>query len=504
MLSNNIDHDLHFLTDEIPEKPLEKFSFVGNIDHWTDHTTTEVLHLSENKKPVIIALAGPSCGGKGEATQRLTKSLSTKNKKVLNFSTDLFYKGISQMIMEKVLPNYPFIPPADYPIINQQVREIIKNHPFDQKFSEENISAIGQFLITKHNFPIDSMSDLNQNIHREFSRIDFDTPDAINLDQIDSILTDIKSGQKTNLPNYSMKFSEPTEDQEIDPTDYDIIIMEGIYALNEKIANHADIKSFIEVPNKAHLLLRRLFRDVVGPNARSSFTPETALMINLRIVMPAAQKHILPTRKNAGSICENPHTLPEAVNTSYCEVQDKIKISKNELPNVWRKIIDQKGYQMIDKTNQTDYYMADDTLASPDSEDYQKYILRIREEKGQIDLVYKGPRFLNTKNKIIRPAETLVKKEEFGTHYHNAKELLQDFELSGFKTLATIKKKRVTFQKNGVILIIDYVDKLGYYIEFITDDEKNIPEINKLKKELELEHHISVGPYIDQMVQNQA
>lgn len=496
--------DIHFLTDQNLEQTNYEADFQGNLEEWTSHVTTETVEKLSTDHPVIIALAGPSCGGKGEATERLTKNLTKQNKKVLNFSTDHFYKGISQMIMEKILPDYPTIPKNSYPQIFAQVRDIIKNSPFDQKFSAQNLSKIEQNLSKEFNLPTAILSEIKTKIITEFSKIDFDTPEAVNLNEVAKFLENFKKGIPTTLPSYSMKQSEPVTGTNIDPKDFDLAIMEGIYALHPSLTKLAHLKSFIEVPNHVHLLLRRLFRDVVGPNARSSFTPETALMINLRIVMPAAIKHILPTRAHADSICQNPHTLPEAVNTSYCEVQDKIKTSKSELPIIWKKIIEHENYKLIDKTNQTDYYLVDQKMTAPDKEDYQKYILRLREEKDQIDLVYKGPRFLNTKNKIIRPAETLIKKEEFGTHYHNATELLADFEKAGFKTLATISKKRMTFQKNGVILIIDHVDKLGYYIEFITDSEKNIPAINKLKKELGLDQHTSVGPYIDQMVQNQA
>ncbi len=494
--------EIFFLTDKPSENKESPDVFTGNMHDWTENISAKTIELAKTKKPVFVLLAGSSCSGKGEAINNLSQKLNKENLKVFTFSTDNFYKGISKMIMEQVLEENTFTSKDKHEEIFESVKNIIQHSEFDQKFSPENLDQITNNLQENYNLPPQQIEKIKKDILEKFSQIDFDNPKAVNLDLASQEIAKFKTGEKIKIPQFSMKLSEKESEIEVDPTDYDVVILEGIYALNEKISHYGDLKNFIEVPNRSHLLLRRLFRDVIGPKARTSFTPETALMINLKIVMPSAEKYILPTKKSAQYICENPHTAPEAVNTSYCEVQDKLKISKKEAVNIWQQIIE-KNFKMIDKTEQKDHYIVDKDISSSDSEDYQKYILRIRDEKEKMNLVYKGPRFLNLKGKIIRPAETLVKQKEFGTHYQNSKQLLEDFKKSGFKKLATIEKKRLACKQNGIVIMMDQVKDLGYFIEFITDDEKNIPKINKLKKELGLDKHPSYGPYIDQLVQQQ-
>jgi len=489
---------VYFLTDKPPESIERPDAYEGNINEWSEEIITRTKDLIPAlNRPPLIAIAGESCGGKTEGVKKIKQICEKQNLKLFQFSTDNFYHGITHMIMTPILSKYPQFAPDQHQSIIRDIRQITMKSPFHEKLSPENLQQISAYL---NQFKLSTA--VNQSILSElqtnFANLDFDRPEAINLDRIKQVLQAIHHNQPFTLPTYSMAFSEPTDEALHDPADYDTIAGEGTFVLHQEIAPYFDIKSYIQTPNKAHLFLRRMYRDVIGPEARSTFTPETALMISLRIVMPAAITHIQPTREKADFICHNPYTLPEAVNTSYHEVQDKIKVSRQDLPIIWKKLIDQ-GFNHIKTSAQSDYYLVDKNLDTLDQEDYQKYIIRARLENDRLELVYKGPRFLNQQNKIIRPAETLVSPENFGTHYQTIDQLLQDFDTAGFKILGQINKKRLLCRKDKMVIALDQVEKLGYFIEFIAHEENQIPAINQLKNDLNLAQHPSYGPYIDQI-----
>ena len=94
----------------------------------------------------------------------------------------------------------------------------------------------------------------------EENNLNFDQPEALDLDLFFKNLKDLKSGKTVKTPEYDFKNSKPIFDKlTIKPSK--IIIIEWLFALNEKIIELWDYKIFVELWVHSQIL-RRLFRDV--------------------------------------------------------------------------------------------------------------------------------------------------------------------------------------------------------------------------------------------------
>ena len=174
----------------------------------------------------------------------------------------------------------------------------------------------------------------------EFSRINFDEPSAVNIKKVsEDINTLLKDDTSIVVPKYSMFTGEPTllEENTKYSNDYDVIIIEGIYSMNKDILDNLDesiqIKTFIDSDNKT-LLVRRLKRDII--DGRSSMFPEMNLHIALDIVIPAFEKYILNDKQSADVILLSNYTLVEARSPSNVSIQEKIKVSKEEVDEIMK------------------------------------------------------------------------------------------------------------------------------------------------------------------------
>ncbi len=140
---------------------------------------------------------------------------------------------------------------------------------------------------------------------------DFETLDAVDINGIQACLNDIVSGKKLLIPTYDFTLGRRTQElTEIDLDEDDIIIMEGIHALNpvftSKILNSCVIKLYVSVKQPIKdangdvigpmdlRLVRRIVRDMQFRNT----TPEKTLEM-WNNVMDGENKYIRPYRLSA-------------------------------------------------------------------------------------------------------------------------------------------------------------------------------------------------------------
>lgn len=467
-------------------KELEKMAPEYNLEEWKQAMSESIgKKISESEHGrTAVNIAGASASGKGEATEELRQQLERQGKKCFVLGIDDFYKGISRMVLEK-LPKRIESPDIDLPELISFAKDLTISQGFADKFSPHNLGKISDYL--KNKYPQIDCAAAIRAIEEEFAAIDFDTPDAVDLDGAARAFEDLKRGQEVDISQYSMKYSESTGTKKIDGGKYDVIIIEGLYAMNEKISQKSDLSSFIESDPKT-LLMRRFRRDVL--NGRASQPPETALWAILETVLPAYKKYILPDRKKADIILKNDYTGQEAFDVREYDVQDKIPISGEEAERLEGKL-DAPLKTVI----QEDYYFTNEELdRNPD------HLIRARVENGQLkDLVHKGTRLERADGKIIRPAEYYIKAGEFGDKYKNVDELIAGFKKSGFKLEAQFSKIRKAFQRGTVKITSDEIIGLGVFLELSADNKlSKAPEIENFKKDFGLAGRRSAGPYFDE------
>lgn len=262
--------------------------------------------------------------------------------------------------------------------------------------------------------------------------INFDQPEALNLELLKSHLIKLQQGETIEKPVFDLKKSKLIGQEIIQP--HKVIVVEGLFALNDLIVKEADIKVFVDTDARGRLL-RRLFRDIT----RSSKKSIDVMRYFLNTVEPMHDKHVQNTMGNADLIIKNGYdSRTETKKLDSNEIQFKLG-GEIDLENL-QKI----GAKRLTSVCQEDYYY------SPDNGDLKESgeILRIRHENGHKILTYKGPR-LETDIQIRAKFEFEIDDE------------IEEKFLSVYKNpIKIIKKKCILYQFNNIIFSIDNVSKI--------------------------------------------
>ena len=468
--------------------------FECDFKEWRREMIDRILKCSRFTDIVAVYNAGFSASGKGETTKQLKADLENRGKRVCLVSMDDFYKGISRLIIEK-MPNRVCGVKIDKADLIKFVKRVTGGKEFLNKFTEENLFKIKLYLEKK--YPGIYAERAVNFIKEESGRIDVDNPAAVNLRKFSQAISQLRKRETVVIPEYSMKTGERTGFRAEDGGDYDVILAEGLYVLNKiacpiktdskGIYKNGVIKSYIEADSKT-LLMRRLRRDILS--GRSTFPPEINLWMILEIVLPASKKYILPDREKADLILKNDYTGLETFDTPTYDVQDKIPVYKNEIPELKKK-----WTGPIETAIQEDYYFINE-----EAEHDPHHLLRIRVENGKLkNLVHKGIKIEREDGKIVRPTEEYIKAGEFGIKYRHIDELIKSFQIGGFKMICRLFKFREFFEFQGIKIMLDDVKDLGYFIELSADNKiSKAYEIDEFKRRFNLSGRESVGSYIDE------
>jgi uridine kinase len=268
----------------------------------------------------------------------------------------------------------------------------------------------------------------------------WDEPQALDLELLMEHLSALKRGEKIVVPEYDFTVSErkilsPEEEKqrEIDPEKLDIIIVEGLFALNETLLGQIDFKTFVNASMETRLM-RRMLRDI----AERGRSPESVLSAFINTVEAMHQKYIQPTIENADIILNNKYNPKvESHNSGFHEIQQKYKTNLN------KEELESMGVLFVKSEIQTDVYY------NPSDKDPIKSgeILRLRtineQGKKQGVFTYKGPKVRHA-NTSMRPYfECYVDDKTL----HNFPKIFE-------KSKKTIEKRRDFFEyegKNGII-----------------------------------------------------
>ena len=471
---------------EIKEEPIQEY----DLTEWKAEMLRKINEILTGQEKVVVSLAGASASGKGEASDQLKRELENEGKRILVISTDDFYRGIARMLVEK-LTGYIDISSINIGEFMDKIQVIISDKDFPDKFDSDTLDRVKDYL-TEIDFQGDIDSVAN-GLVTEFNSIDFDNPDAVDLEALDTAIGALKNDQEVALPIYSMKKCEPSGEKTVSGKNYDVILVEGIYGLNSEATGKTDIKSFIESDLRT-LLMRRMRRDVIG--GRAPFPPELSLWITLEIVLPAYQKYTLPDRSKADMVLKNDFTLKETFDTASYDVQDKIPLTAEESA----ALIGKFGKPSTEVTQEDYYYTNDAEGHNPD------HLIRARVENGKLkDLIHKGSKISRSDSKIFRPTETYIQPGQFGDKFKNPKNLEASFQKAGFRLAGILKKKRQVYRVGNIEVNYDEIEGLGSYLELRTNNKiGRTPEIDAFEKDYGLSDRSPVGPYVDEYLAKSA
>lgn len=203
---------------------------------------------------------------------------------------------------------------------------------------------------------------------KEHPEYNFDQPEVLNLDLFFKHLKSLKKWLDVKIPSFDFK-NDPVMDATLIKSSK-IIIVEWLFALDDKISKLWDLKVFVELWEHSQIL-RRLFRDV----ERTGNKPKEILSYFLDVVSPMHKKYIAPTKNNADIVLLNDY-IPEleSKNAKTKETKLRYKVSQEDIKESLDEIIYKLGWNYVWKTEQTDYFFF------PTTANYKKTweILKIR------------------------------------------------------------------------------------------------------------------------------
>lgn len=287
--------------------------------------------------------------------------------------------------------------------------------------------------------------------------LNWDQPEALNLALFKHHLSELKAGRSIQKPNYSFTAGEPVGTEELKP--HRVIIVEGLFALDDGVADEGNVKAFVDIGPHGRIL-RRLLRDV----ERTGQKPADILAYFAEVVEPMHDKYIESTKRNADLIINNEYSPTiEAERSGLHEIQ--IKFAATFDMETLRKL----GAERLGSVTQVDtYYNPRDRNLVETGE-----ILRIREEGGHRILTYKGPKVASEYRE--RP------KFEFEINDEMEKKFLDIYG----DCVKIIYKNRTFYQLDGVVFSMDEVSKVekgkrvgvGSFIELRSTNK----DVNPLK-----------------------
>jgi len=434
-----------------------------HLDKWEYANLDLVEEAQEKGKKALVLIAGASSSGKSFAASALRQMLSKNGHRALVLSLDQYNFGLSGIIPNKVNQNLFQGSLRNLPEISRRIKKIIYGVPFEKKYAPEVLEKISPAVA-----PLLSPSDLPkflEGLAQEWAKLNFDEPSVYNLPEAAKDLKVLLSDGKVLEKRYSKVVSErvPTHHY-LDGSKYDVLILEGIYALDPSMLKALDglfpICNFVD-GNPKSLFLRRVLRDKRLTSADNVFT----IRLYFRYIIPSYLEQILPCRGAADVILNN--------NMTFGEMREgELYVTKEEVftSDVGRVSAFLFKAKVLDWSYLRDTFF---TVPMESERDIENNILRMREvskDGGKTyvpsSLVHKGALKVRRDDKKIRPINLLLGEGEFSRVWPTASECIQDFQRAGFVVGNVQRKQKIHLLYQGQALTVRIVEGKGAYVEF--------------------------------------
>ena len=433
-----------------------------NINEWLFANLDLIEECKEKKIKPIVFIAGASSSGKSFLSKQLKLFLSNRNYKSIIISTDNYNNGLAKNIVSIVDKKYFNGDIKNKTEIISKIKEIIENEDFDKKFCKENLIKIKNECSNLIN--VDAHTFLTK-LAYEFENINFDNKKIYNLKELVKDLLYLASDKSIVEKQYSKLTSERVAtNKQICGKDVDVIIVEGIYALDSIITDNVpvinQITNFVNCNNK-HLFLRRIIRDSQITNCSTNFIIKNYI----KFVSPEYQNSVLPTKDKAMIVLKNDMSFDE-LRQGKLSTQARYKISSDTLKKLLAKST------LIKKVYQEDIY-----FGKKDDQD----ILRLRLQGSNKNnatlksLIYKGQQKTRKDKNLIRPMQVLCEQKDLLAMFKNKQEVLNAFSSIEILPYQTLCKERMYIKFKESVIKVDFYDNNCVYIEL---DEKYFKLLN--------------------------
>lgn len=432
----------------------------------------------ENHSKVLIVIAGASSSGKSFLSSSLSHEFQRRGKRCMTFSLDQYNYGLSGIIPNKVNLNYFNSSITNIEEISKKIKEIILDIPFESKYDDAAIEKIRGALVNL--LPQNQLEKFLKGLSDEWHKLNFDEPTVYNLKEAAADIVKLFNSETIEAKNYSKIYSERIPSYKaLNGNDYDVIIVEGIYALNEEflsgVTQLEPITNFIE-GNPKTLFLRRIIRDKKDTSASSVFTVD----LYFKYILDSYSKTILPSKNAADVVLENDFSFSELRTGDLYTTRDTFPI-QNDTGIAYLKensIIEDVSYQK-------DFY-----FTVPGEKQENQNLLRFRERSfdgGKTyvpgSLVHKGAPKFRMDSKIIRPVNVLLNENEIQQVWPTNDAALFAFLNNGFQLQKAEEKIKTKIKyKNQSFSIYEVRGKQAYIEIGHDDDSKIVDEVKNIVK----------------------
>lgn len=431
-----------------------------HMDKWAFANLDLIEESLEKQKKAVVLISGASSSGKSFAAKYLAALLERSNHHACTISLDKYNFGLSGIIPNKVNLNDFDGKIANIEEIERKIKNVIIDVPFESKYDKPVLPKIEEAI--KGLLPEKDMKKFLDGLYREWKVLNFDESTVYNLKEAAVDVKRLLHDEQFLEKDYSKVVSERVESNHmLDGSKYDVILIEGIYALDrEMVENLRDIdtiKDFID-GNPKSLFLRRVIRDAKLTSAHNTFT----ISLYFKYIIKSYMETIYPCRVHADVILNNDMTFTEMR-------QGDLYLTKDEFRTTSNKFIDHlKRHGEI----QSVIYQKDTYFSAEGENTKLDNVLRLRsvstDGKTYVpsSLVHKGTPKVRKDGKVIRPINVLLNEDEFKKVWQNESDCLRDFLYAKFLIGPITNKVKTKLVYKGQKLTIREVEGDGSYIEF--------------------------------------
>jgi uridine kinase len=166
----------------------------------------------------------------------------------------------------------------------------------------------------------------------DIGNVNFDEPDAFDIETMAQCLDTLKDGQAADVPIYDFVTSkrDPTQVRHVSPAD--VVIVEGILVLHvPELVKRFNMKIYVDTDDDVRLA-RRIRRDTVERGR----DVEGVIRQYTMFVKPSFDRYVSPSKLNADVIIPWSKENPVAVDLITQHV--RTKLSQNDLTRVYRNL----------------------------------------------------------------------------------------------------------------------------------------------------------------------
>lgn len=318
-----------------------------------------------------------------------------------------------------------------------------------------------------------SITVISMDNYNDSSRIvdgNFDDPRLTDYDTLLQNLQDLKDGKPVQVPIYDFKSSSRTGYRTVEPPNSGIVIIEGIYALSEKLRPLLDLR--VSVTGGVHLdLVKRVIRDI----QRAGQEPEEIIHQISETVYPMYKAFIEPDLQTAHIKIINKFNPFTGFQSPTYILKSARKVDPDQIKAV-----------LSEDFNETTEQTYDIYLLPPgeDPETCQSY-LRMRNKEGKYSLMFEE--WVTDNPFVISPRIT----------FEVSVRLLGGLMALGYTIATILKRNSHVFSDDRVCVKLDWLEQLNrHYVQVQGRDRLVIQYIGQ---QLGLEGSYIPRTYIEQI-----